>query len=58
MEAGVATVFREARGNIHGFINLRQAIPSSVGDVAGYLAVVKDTIVEAEAQRVMRQAAG
>jgi acetyl esterase len=32
-EAGVPLVFREARGNIHGFINLRRAIPSSDADL-------------------------
>ncbi len=26
-------VFREARGNIHGYINLRKAIPSSADDI-------------------------
>ena len=56
-EAGVAVVFREAVGNIHGFITLRKAIPSSAGDVAGALAATKALIVEAEGQRVMAQAA-
>lgn len=56
--AGVPVTYREAVGNIHGFITLRQAIPSSAGDVAGYLAALKDVIVETEAQRVMKQAAG
>jgi acetyl esterase len=56
--AGVPVTYREAVGNIHGFITLRQAIPSSAGDVAGYLAALKDVIVEAEGQRVMKQAAG
>lgn len=32
-EAGVPVVFLEAKGNIHGFINLRRAIPSSQGDI-------------------------
>lgn len=58
VEAGVPVTYREAVGNIHGFITLRQAIPSSQGDVAGYLAALKTAIVEAEAQRVMLQAAG
>lgn len=49
VEAGVPVTFREAKGNIHGFITLRQAIPSSQGDVAGYLAAVKKAIVEAQA---------
>lgn len=56
--AGVPVTYREAVGNIHGFITLRQAVPSSAGDVAGYLAAVKDAVVEAEGQRVMKQAAG
>ncbi|MEH3046882.1 alpha/beta hydrolase [Sphingomonas adhaesiva] len=56
--AGVPVTFREAQGIVHGFITLRQAIPSAQGDVAGYLAAVKAAIVEAEAQRVMAQAAG
>ena len=55
--AGVPVVFREAKGNIHGFITMRKVIPSSVGDVAGALAALKDIIVEAEGDRVMAQAA-
>ncbi len=55
--AGVPVVFREAKGNIHGFITLRKALPSSVGDVMGALAALKDIIVEAEGDRVMAQAA-
>ena len=35
IEAGVPTIFREAKGNIHGFINLRKAIPSSDEDIRG-----------------------
>ena len=34
-QAGVPTIFREAKGNIHGFINLRKAIPSSDEDIRG-----------------------
>lgn len=56
-QAGVPVVFREAKGNVHGFITLRKAIPSSAGDVAGALAALKDLIVEAEGDRVMAQAA-
>ena len=56
--AGVPVTYREAVGTVHGFITLRQAIPSAVGDVAGYLVAVKAAVVEAEAARVMRQAAG
>jgi len=55
--AGVPVVFREAKGNIHGFITLRKAIPSSVGDVMGAFAALKDIIAEAEGERVMAQAA-
>jgi acetyl esterase len=56
IRAGVPVVYREAVGNIHGFVTLRKAIPSSVGDMAGYLVALKAVITEAEAQRVMRQA--
>lgn len=56
-QAGVATVYREAVGNIHGFITLRKAIPSSVGDVAAALTAAKVVIAEAEGARVMAQAA-
>ena len=57
IDAGVPVVFREAQGNIHGFAQLRKGIPSSNGDVAGFLAALKPMIAEAEADRVMRQAA-
>ena len=56
--AGVPVTYREAVGTVHGFITLRQAIPSAVGDVAGYLAAVRAAISEAEGARVMAQAAG
>lgn len=56
-QAGVPVVFREAQGNIHGFITLRQAIPSSSGDVAGAFTALKAMVVEAEGERVMAQAA-
>lgn len=56
--AGVTVAFREAVGNIHGFVNLTKVIPSTKGDIAGALAVLKDMVVEAEANRVMAQAAG
>jgi acetyl esterase len=41
IEAGVETVFLEAEGNIHGFINLRKAIPSSERDIARCVAALK-----------------
>jgi acetyl esterase len=40
-EAGVDTVFIEAKGNIHGFINLRKAVPSSNDDIARCVAALK-----------------
>jgi acetyl esterase len=55
--AGVPVVFREAKGMIHGFVNIRQAIPSAQGDAAGLLAALKDVITEAEGERAMAQAA-
>ncbi|HEY0412384.1 MAG TPA: alpha/beta hydrolase [Allosphingosinicella sp.] len=48
-EAGVPIVFREAKGNIHGFINLRKAIPSSQEDVAGCVEALKLMLKEAAA---------
>jgi acetyl esterase len=44
--AGVPVTFREAVGNIHGFITLRKAIPSSQADVAGCLKVLKAMIAD------------
>ncbi|MFS0770914.1 alpha/beta hydrolase [Sphingomonas sp. 1P08PE] len=58
IEAGVPTVYREAVGTIHGFATLRKAIPSAVGDMAGYLVALRATIAEAEGARVQQQAAG
>ncbi len=40
-QAGVPTIFIEARGNIHGFINLRKAIPSSNQDIARCVEALK-----------------
>lgn len=57
-QAGVPVTFREMAGTIHGFITLRQAIPSAQGDVATMLALAKPMIAAAEAERVMAQAAG
>jgi acetyl esterase len=58
VQAGVPVVYREAVGNIHGFITLRKVIPSGEGDVAAYLAAVRTAVTEAEAARVLTQAAG
>ncbi len=47
IEAGVDTIYQEATGNIHGFINLRKGIPSSNGDVARMLQALKSMIARA-----------
>lgn len=39
--AGVTTIYLEAEGNVHGFVNLRRAIPSSDGDIARSVAALK-----------------
>jgi len=41
IEAGVRTIYIEAEGTIHGFINLRRAVPSSAGDVRECVAALK-----------------
>jgi acetyl esterase len=48
--AGVPTMFREAEGNVHGFINLRRAVPSSEADIAGCVAALKLILAEAGAE--------
>lgn len=58
IEAGVSTVYQEAVGTIHGFATMRKALPSAVGDMAGYLTALKSVVNEAEALRVQQQAAG
>jgi acetyl esterase len=45
-EAGVPLVFREAAGNIHGFISLRKAIPSGQRDIAECAALLKLMLAE------------
>ena len=55
--SGVPTVFREAKGQIHGSITLRQAIPSAQGDLAGCLAALRGIINEAGADLTMMKAA-
>lgn len=47
--AGVPVVFREAKGIIHGFANLRQAIPSARRDVDAILGALKNVIAEVSA---------
>ena len=46
IEAGVPTVFREAAGQIHGFINLRRAVPSAEDDIRGCVATLKLMLAE------------
>ena len=48
-KAGVAVSFREAKGNIHGFINLRKAISSAQADLLDSLATLKAIVAEAQA---------
>lgn len=57
IEAGIPTAYREAKGNIHGFITLRKAIPSSQSDYRSALLALKQMLAEAEGERVMEQAA-
>ncbi len=47
IRAGVPTVFREAEGQIHGFINLRRAVPSAGDDIKGCVASLKLMLAEA-----------
>ena len=46
--AGVPTLFHEARGQIHGFVNFGKAIPSSAGDVSRSLALLQVLIGQGE----------
>lgn len=57
IEHGVPTVYREAKGQIHGSLTLRQAIPSAQGDLAGCLAALREIVNEAQAEATMAQAA-
>ena len=45
--AGVPTTYREAKGNIHGYICLAQGIPSAKDDIRGALTVLKAIVAEA-----------
>ena len=42
-------MFREAKGTIHGFINLRRAVPSAQADIDGCFAALKLMLEEAQA---------
>jgi len=47
-QAGVPVTFREARGNVHGFISLRRAIPSSRADFAASLDALRSILTQTE----------
>ena len=49
IEAGVPVTFREAKGNIHGFLNFRKAIPSAQRDMMESLVLLKAIITEIKA---------
>jgi acetyl esterase len=57
IEHGVPTVFREAKGQIHGSLTLRQAIPSAQGDLAGCLSALREIVTESQGEATMAQAA-
>jgi len=46
-EAGVETVYMEAEGTVHGFLNLRKAIPSSNEDFAKCLSYLRPWVERA-----------
>lgn len=46
-EAGVETIYWEAPGTVHGFMNLRKAVPSSNDDVARCLEYLKPWVERA-----------
>lgn len=56
IENGVATVFREAVGQIHGCMNLRLAVPSTQHDLRACLGALKLLVDEAVAALPARQA--
>jgi acetyl esterase len=46
-QAGVHVQHISADGNIHGHINIRQAIPSVQADVESYIKALKNMLAEA-----------
>jgi len=46
-EAGVETIYWEAPGTVHGFVNLRKAVPSANDDIARCLAYLKPWVERA-----------
>jgi len=55
IEAGVPTTFREAKGNIHGYICLAQGIPSAANDIKGNLAMLKAMLEELRATELRNE---
>lgn len=41
VQAGVRTIYIEAEGTVHGFVNLRRALPSAQGDIDQSLAALR-----------------
>ena len=48
--AGVPYEYRNAEGTIHGYINLRKAIPSAQEDVTAHLVLLKEMLANIEAK--------
>ncbi len=46
VQAGVPVIFQEAKGNIHGYMNLRKAIPSAQQDLLDGVAALKLLLAE------------
>jgi acetyl esterase len=38
---GVDVIYLEAKGNVHGFVNIRKAVPSAQGDVDALVGAIK-----------------
>jgi acetyl esterase len=49
IQAGVDTTYIEAQGTVHGFMNLRKALPSTNGDIARCVAALKLLLAQAVA---------
>lgn len=41
VQHGVDVIYLEAKGNVHGFVNIRKAVPSAQRDIAGLTAAIK-----------------
>lgn len=41
IQSGVDVIYLEARGSIHGFINMRKALPSAQADVTAYIQAIR-----------------